>query len=161
MTVFRIVGHHRQHARRRPELEANTQRLLFEEIEGEAHSAVFRVSDVQDAAGDEGISRFALRVAGVHVRRYREGFLVQLRHHDVLVDARGEDEPQAAFVCRHFKVGLGVPEQVGQVVVQSVLYGQCVQRLSLKIISTKVPQTQTLHLNLKFFSYQCLLSIVD
>lgn len=108
---------------------------MFEEIEGVGHSGVFDVSDVEDAARDEGISRFASRVAGVDVRRYRERFLVQLRHHDVLVDARGEDEPQAAFIRRQFKVGLRVPQQVGQVVVERVLYGQRAERLSVKIIS--------------------------
>lgn len=106
MAVFGIVRHHGQHASRSPEIDANVERLLFEEVEGVDDSGVFIVSDVEDAAGDEGVSRFALRVAGVDVRRYREGLLVQLRHHDVLVDARGEDDPQAAFVRRHFEVGL-------------------------------------------------------
>lgn len=76
MAVFRIVRHHGEHASRSPEIEADVESFLFEEIEGVDHSGVFLVSDVEDAAGDEGVSRFASRVAGVDVLRYGERFLV-------------------------------------------------------------------------------------
>lgn len=107
---------------------------MFEEVEGEAHSGVLIVSDVEDATRHEGVPRFASRVAGVHVRRYGEGFLVQLGHHDALVRARGEHQPQATFVSCHLEVGLGVPQQVGQVVVQGVLDRQRLQSLSPEVV---------------------------
>lgn len=125
--VFGAVGQHGEHAARRPQVKGHVHRLSLQQVEGERDPGVFGVGDVQDAAGHEGVAGLGARVRGVDVGGHGEGLLVQLGHHDALVHAGGEDQPQAVLVRRHLEVGLGVLEQVGQVVVQRVLNGQSVK----------------------------------
>lgn len=131
--VFGAVGQHGEHAARRPQVKGHVHRLFLQQVEGERDPGVFGVGDVQDAAGHEGVPGLGARVRGVDVGGHGEGLLVQLGHHDALVHAGGEDQPQAVLVRRHLEVGLGVLEQVGQVVVQRVLDGQSVKLPGLKV----------------------------
>ncbi|KAG9337027.1 hypothetical protein JZ751_029886 [Albula glossodonta] len=99
------------------------RRRLFG-VKGKRDLGVFGVSDVQHPACYEGVASLGAGVAGVDVGGHRERLLVQLSHHDAVVDARGEHQPQSAFVRRHFEVGLGVVQEVDEVVVQSILNGE-------------------------------------
>ena len=121
---FGAVGEHGQHAPGRPQVKGHVDRLPLQQVEGEADPGVLGVGDVEDAAGDEGVASLGARVGGVDVGRDGEGLLVQLSHHDALVHARREDQPHAVLVHRHFEVGLGVGQQVGEAVVHGVVNGQ-------------------------------------
>lgn len=135
VSVLRAVGEHCENATRGPQVKGHINRLPFEQVESEGDSGVFGVGDVQDAAGDEGVAGLGAGVRGVYVGRDREGLLVQLGHHDALIYAGGKDQPQAVLICRHFEVGLGVREQVGEAVVQSVVYSERQELLGLKVKS--------------------------
>lgn len=132
------VGEHGQHAPRGPQVEGHVDRLALQQVEGEADLGVLGVGDVEDAAGDEGVAGLGARVGGVDVGREGEGLLVQLSHRDALVLAGREDQPHAVLVRRHLEVGLGVGQQVGEVVVQSVVDVQGVQPLGRQVESAKM-----------------------
>lgn len=111
--VFGAVGEHGQHTARRPQVKGHINRLSFQQVESIGDPGVLGVGDVQDAAGDEGVPGLGAGVGGVYVGGDGEGLLVQLGHHNALIHAGSEDQPQAVLVCCHFEVGLGVLEQVG------------------------------------------------
>lgn len=131
--VFGAVGEHGEHAAWRPQVKGHVNWLSFQQIESKGDPGVFGVGDVQDTAGNEGVSSLGAGVGGVDVGGDGEGLLVQLGHHDALVDAGGEDQPKAVLICRHFEVSLGVEEQVGKVVMQRVFNGQSVKLPGLKV----------------------------
>lgn len=133
--VFGAVGEHGEHSPWRPQVKSHVNRLPFQQVKSKSDPGVFGVGDVQDATGDEGVSSLGAGVRGVYVGGDGEGLLVQLGHHDALVHAGGEDQPQTVLICRHFEVGLGVLEQVGEVVVQRVFYDQNVKLPALKVES--------------------------
>lgn len=144
--VFGAVGEHGQHTARRPQVKGHINRLSFQQVKRKSDPGVFGVGDVQDTAGNEGVSSLGAGVRGVYVGGDGEGLQVQLGHHDALVDAGGEDQPQAVLICRHFEVRLGVLEQVGKVVVQRVFNGQSVKLPGLKV---KSADEQEAYFNLK------------
>lgn len=133
--VFGAVGEHGEDTAWRPQVKGHVNRLSFQQVKSKSDPGVFGVADVQDTAGDEGVSSLGAGVRGVNVGGDSEGLLVQLGHHDAIVDAGGEDQPQAVLICRHFKVSLGVLEQVGKVVVQRVFNCQSVKLPGLKVKS--------------------------
>lgn len=135
--VFGAVGEHGEHAAWRPQVKGHVNRLSFQQVKSKSDPGVFGVGDVQDTAGDEGVAGLGAGVRGVYVGGDGEGLLVQLGNHDALVDAGGEDQPQAVLICRHFEVSLGVLEQVGEVVVQRVFNGQRVKLPGLKVKSAE------------------------
>lgn len=124
VSVLGAVGEHGQDSTWSPEVKGHIDRLPFEQVEREGDPGVLGVSDVEDAAGNEGVSGLGAGVAGVDVGGDGEGLLVQLSHHDALVRAGGEDQPQAVLIHGQFEVGLGVVEQVGEAVVQGVVDGE-------------------------------------
>jgi len=132
------VGEHGQHAPRRPQVKGYVDRFALQQVEGEADPGVLGVGDVEDAAGNEGVAGLGAGVGGVDVGADGEGLLVQLGHHDALIDAGREDQPHAVLVRRHFEIGLGVDQQVGEVVVQGMVDGQGVQPLGQQVESVKV-----------------------
>lgn len=144
--VFGAVGEHGKHTAWRPQVKGHVNRLSFQQVKSKSDPGVFGVCDVQDTAGDEGVSSLGAGVRGVYVGGDGEGLLVQLGHHDALVDAGGKDQPQAVLICRHFEVGLGVLEQVGKVVVQRHLNGQSVKLPGVKV---KPADKQEAYFNLK------------
>lgn len=133
--VLGAVGEHGEHSSWRPQVKGHVNGLSFQQVKRKRDPGVFDVGDIQDATGDEGVSGLGAGVRGVYVGGDREGLLVQLGHHDALVHAGGEDQPQAVLICRHFKVGLGILEQVVQVVVQRTFNGQSVKLPALKVKS--------------------------
>lgn len=133
--VFGAVGEHGEHTAWSPQVKRYVNRLSFQQVKSKSDPGVFGVGDVQDTAGDEGVSSLGAGVRGVYVGGDREGLLVQLGHHDALVHTGGEDQPQAVLVCRHFEVSLGIVEQVGKVVMQCVFNGQSVKLPGLKVKS--------------------------
>lgn len=135
VSVLRAVGQHRQDAAGGPQVEGHVHRLPLQQVESERDPGVLGVGDVQDPAGDEGVAGLGAWVGGVDVGRDREGLLVQLGHRDALVHAGGEDQPQAVLVRRQLEVGLGVVQQVGQAVVQRVVYGERVKPLGEEVES--------------------------
>lgn len=135
VSVLRAVGEHCEHSTRRPQIKGHINRLSFQQVKSKCDSGVFGVGDVQDSTGDEGIARLGAGVCGVYEGRDREGLLVQLGHHDALIHTGGKDQPQAILICCQFEVGFGVVEQVGKVVVQSIVYSESVKLLGLKVIS--------------------------
>lgn len=135
VSVPRAVGEHGQHAAWWPQVKGHVHRFALQQVKGEADSGVLGVGDVEDATGDEGVAGFGPGVGGVDIGGDGEGLLVQLSHHDALVHAGGEDEPQAVLVRRQLEVGLGVVQQVGQVVVQSVFDHERVKLLGVEVVS--------------------------
>lgn len=111
------VGQHRQNSTRRPQVKGHVDCFFLQQIKSKADSGVLGISDVEDTTGDEGIAGLDAGVGGVYVGRHREGFLVQLGHHDALIHTGGKDQPQTIFIHCQFEVGLGVWEQVSQAVV--------------------------------------------
>lgn len=144
--VFGAVGEHGQHTGWRPQVKGHVNWLSFQQVKRKSDPGVFGVCDVEDPAGDEGVSSLGAGVGGVYVGGDGEGLLVQLGHHDALVDAGGKDQPQAVLICRHFEVSLGVLEQVGKVVVQRVLDGQ---RAMLPGVKVKPTDQQEAYFNLR------------
>lgn len=142
VSLLWAVRKHCQHPTWGPEFKGHVHGLLLQQVKGKGHSGVFAVRDVQDAAGDEGVPSLGAWVGGVDVGGDGEGLLVQLGHHDVLVRAGSEDQPQTVLIRRQFEVGLGVVEQVGQVLVQGVVDGEGVEPLGVKVKS--VGQTSVL-----------------
>ncbi|KAG7232836.1 hypothetical protein INR49_008066 [Caranx melampygus] len=116
VSVLRAVGEHGQDSTWSPEVKGHVDWLPLKQVEGEGDPGVFSVSDVEDAAGDEGVAGLGVGVAGVDVGGDGEGLLVQLSHHDALVHAGGEDQPQAVLV--HSQL------EVGEAVVQGVVDGE-------------------------------------
>ena len=109
---LRHVRDHGQNANGWSEIKTDIDRFTLQEIEGVGHPAVFGVGEVENPTRNEGISSLGPGVAGVDVRRDGKGFLVELSHHDGVVEAGREDEPQAVLIGRHFEVSLGVVQQV-------------------------------------------------
>ena len=135
VSVLRAVREHGQHSAWRPQVKGHVDRLPLQQVKSKRDPGVLGVGDVQDPAGDEGVAGLGARVGGVDVGGDGEGLLVQLAHHDALVRAGGEDQPQAVLVRCQFEVGLGVEQQVGQVVVQRVVYGESLKPLGAKVKS--------------------------
>ena len=135
VSVLRAVGEHCQHSTWRPQVEGHIDRLSLQQVESEADSGVFGVGDIQDATGDEGVAGLCAGVGGVYVGCDGEGLLVQLGHHDGLVQTGGKDQPQAVLIRCQFEVGLRIVEQVGEAVVQSIVYSESVESLGFKVIS--------------------------
>lgn len=133
--VFGAVGEHGEHSPWRPQVKSHVNRLPFQQVKSKSDPAVFGVGDVQDATGDEGVPSLGAGVCGVNIGGDWEGLLVQLGHHDALVHAGGEDQPQTVLICRYFEVGLGVLEQVGEVVMQRIFNDQNVKLPALKVES--------------------------
>lgn len=128
------IGQHCQHSTRRPQVKGHVDRLSFQQIKSKGDSGVLGVCDIQDATGDEGVASLGAGVGGVYVGCDGEG-LVQLSHHDAIVYAGCKDEPEAIFIRRQLEVGLGVLEQVGEVVVQSVVYSKSEEPLGVEVKS--------------------------
>lgn len=106
MFVSGIVGDHGQNPSRCPQIKTHTNRLLLEEVEGVRHLCVFSVCDVEDPAGDERITGFGPGIGGVDVCGDGEGFLIQPRHHYVVVDAGGKYDPHAVLVRCQLEIRL-------------------------------------------------------
>lgn len=138
VSVLWAVGEHCQHFTSRPQVEGHIDRLSLQQVKRKGDSGVFGVGDIQDATGDEGIAGFDARIGGVHVGCDGEGLLVQLGHHDALVNIGCKDQPQAVLICCQLEVGLRVGEQVGEVVVQRVFNSE-----SLKSFGAEVKSVNT------------------
>lgn len=132
------VGEHGQHTPRRPQVKGHVDRFALQQVKGEADPGVLGVGDVEDPAGYEGVAGLGAGVGGVDVGADGEGLLVQPGHHDALVHAGRKDQPHAVLIHCHFEVGLGVDQQVGEVVVQGVVDGQGVQPLGQQVESVNV-----------------------
>ena len=132
------VGEHGQHAPWRPQVKGHVDRLSLQQVKGKADPGVLGVGDVEDAAGDEGVAGLGAGVGGVDVGCDGEGLLVKLSHHDALVHAGREDQPHAVLVRRHFEIGLGVGQQVGEAVVHGIVDGQGVQPLCQQVESVEI-----------------------
>lgn len=133
VSVLRAVGEHCQHSPWRPQVKGHIDRLSLQQVKSEGDSGVFGVGDIQDATSDEGVAGLGAGVGGVDVGCDGEGLLVQLGHRDGLVQTGGKDQPQAVLICCQFEVGLGIVEQVGEAVVQSVVYSERVEPLGFKV----------------------------
>lgn len=106
VSVLGAVGQHSQDTTRGPQVKGHVDWFPFQQVVSKGDPGVFGVGDVQDTAGDEGVARLAAGVRGVYVGCDGESLLVQLGHHDALVHAGGEDQPQAVLIGRQFEVGL-------------------------------------------------------
>lgn len=133
VSVIGAIGQHGQHPARGPQFKGHVDRFPLQEVEGEGHTGVLGVGDVEYATGHEGVAGLGPGVGGVDVRCDREALQVQLGHHNAVVQTGGKDEPQAVLIRRQLEVGLGVVEKVGQVVVQSIVDGQGVETLGLQV----------------------------
>lgn len=137
VSVLRAVGEHSQNSPRRPQVKCHIHCLPLQQVESKGNSGVLGVGDVQDATGDESVAGLGAGVRGVYVGRDGEGLLVQLGYHDALIRSRGKYQPQAVFVCRHLEIGLGVCQQVRQVVEQGVVYAESVKPPGSEVKSGK------------------------
>lgn len=86
VSVLRAVGEHCQHSAWRPQVKGHIDRLSLQQVKSKGDSGVLGVGDIQDPTGDEGVAGLVAGVGGVHVGRDGEGLLVQLAHHDALID---------------------------------------------------------------------------
>lgn len=135
VSVLWAVGQHGQHSSWRPQVKGYIDWFALQQVKSKGDSGVFGVGDIQNSTCNEGVAGLGAGVGGINVGGDREGLLVQLGHHDVLIHTGGKNQPQAVLICCQFEVGLGVLQQVGEVVVQSVVYSESVKPLALKVKS--------------------------
>lgn len=135
VSVLGAVGEHRQHSPWRSQVKGHIDWLSLQQVKSKRDSGVLGVGDIQDTTGDESIASFGAGVGGVYVGRDGEGLLVQLGHHDAVVYTGRKNQPQAVLIRCQFEVGLRVVEQVGEVVVQSVVHGESEKPPGVKVKS--------------------------